>query len=673
MPVAATSGQFAVASGPGTGAYIARTLVAADIPAANAVGALTNDGAGNLSYTNKVGGQEAEDIAGLARRSYSNGLLKFRAALAAGTPAAIAILGDSITQGAGAVNNDGSWANQSIAKLVSKYGGTAARFQNIITGGQGTYTGTWTSVPGVGPSQTGSAAYDELRSASSSATVTMGGVCTTVDIYYYTYADSAAFTVTVDGVSQGSFGGTTTSSYTPGVVTITGLTNYANHSVVLTAPASGKVYFLGMSFRYDAGLNALNFAQAGSRIECIQQPDNVSFLSVIPNLKLIVCAMGANDGSSSGPTYSAKYAALIAQAKAIGVPILFVLTEQASTLADADKAAIDQTIKDMAFANGYEWLSVYDRWGSYTAANAVGLYADTIHPSQAGHNDISEMFTRYLLDYTGGNLNSYGFSPYLYAPNGTTIDLGPASQNSQLVVTGGYTQGQGIIVKNTKNGGIASLVLQGDGSVNLASNSTQLKLTSTNGSINMWNAKVGINNTTPATTLDVTGSIRASTTLTSGSASQFNVDTNGNITAPTITAPTVTVSSALSITAPENLTLGAGWLNYTPTITAGGSMTVSGVTIMDAQYCRLGPIIFFKVYASFSLGGTAHSAVFVTLPVAQVGTLQPIDGYMAPFGAGWQTGFSFVNGATAEVDHNQQTSFPLGATSIMIGGAYRVI
>lgn len=57
------------------------------------------------------------------------------------------------------------------------------------------------------------------------------------------------------------------------------------------------------------------------------------------------------------------------------------------------------------------------------------------------------------------------------------------------------------------------------------------------------------------------------------------------------------------------------WFNYTPTVTASGSMTIASLVINNASFSIKGKTVFLNVRATFTLGGTASTQVSVTLPV----------------------------------------------------------
>ena len=60
--------------------------------------------------------------------------------------------------------------------------------------------------------------------------------------------------------------------------------------------------------------------------------------------------------------------------------------------------------------------------------------------------------------------------------------------------------------------------------------------------------------------------------------------------------------------------VGGVWQDWTPTITASGSMTISGVTINKARYCIIGKTCIFTIRASFTTGGTTSTTVYFSTP-----------------------------------------------------------
>jgi hypothetical protein len=55
-----------------------------------------------------------------------------------------------------------------------------------------------------------------------------------------------------------------------------------------------------------------------------------------------------------------------------------------------------------------------------------------------------------------------------------------------------------------------------------------------------------------------------------------------------------------------------GWTDWTPTVTATGSMTISSLSWARKRWMRIGPLIYFEVNFSFTTGGTASTGVYIT-------------------------------------------------------------
>jgi hypothetical protein len=134
-----------------------------------------------------------------------------------------------------------------------------------------------------------------------------------------------------------------------------------------------------------------------------------------------------------------------------------------------------------------------------------------------------------------------------------------------------------------------------------------------------------------------------------------------------------TFAGAAVFSAPDQIALGSGWLNWTPTVSASGAMTVSGLTINDAQYLRLGPLVFFKIFATMTLAGTAASALIMTLPLAIAGFSSTASGQVHQAGGTWAAGATLLDNAanTVRLSPTLETNYALGSTLVMVEGFYR--
>jgi hypothetical protein len=134
------------------------------------------------------------------------------------------------------------------------------------------------------------------------------------------------------------------------------------------------------------------------------------------------------------------------------------------------------------------------------------------------------------------------------------------------------------------------------------------------------------------------------------------------------------VSVGLNIGNAANVNIGSNWQNWSPSVTS--FMSLSGISIADAQYLRIGPIVYVKFDISFTCGGSAADRVFVSLPVAPVGNPQ-IQYAAISFGsanalqATWA--YAEASSTTIQVLTNLQSNYPLGFVRFLVNGQYRCL
>jgi hypothetical protein len=88
---------------------------------------------------------------------------------------------------------------------------------------------------------------------------------------------------------------------------------------------------------------------------------------------------------------------------------------------------------------------------------------------------------------------------------------------------------------------------------------------------------------------------------------------------------------------PDLVTLGSGWVNWLPSFSGGGSMTLADISVNYAKYIRIGPLVYFRIYFGVTFGGTISTSFSFSLPF-----ISSVDGgghtqLSAAFfqGAGW--------------------------------------
>ncbi len=109
------------------------------------------------------------------------------------------------------------------------------------------------------------------------------------------------------------------------------------------------------------------------------------------------------------------------------------------------------------------------------------------------------------------------------------------------------------------------------------------------------------------------------------------------------------------------------WQTWTPAFSCSGSMTFALANISYANFLRIGGAVFFAIQVNFTLGGTASTAVYASLPYPPIGTgnysvnANIVNGGTAP----WIPSFAF-----ADVTNNRlNVATPTGA-SWTLGGAW---
>ena len=89
-----------------------------------------------------------------------------------------------------------------------------------------------------------------------------------------------------------------------------------------------------------------------------------------------------------------------------------------------------------------------------------------------------------------------------------------------------------------------------------------------------------------------------------------------------------------------------GRQSWTPTISASGAMTITSVTITNATYLQIGPLVWFEIEFFGTLGGTLNQVVTSTLPItaATIGGRTPVFGVFSYADTShWQGCYSVIN------------------------------
>lgn len=120
----------------------------------------------------------------------------------------------------------------------------------------------------------------------------------------------------------------------------------------------------------------------------------------------------------------------------------------------------------------------------------------------------------------------------------------------------------------------------------------------------------------------------------------------------------------------------AKYANFTPSISAAGSMTVSTVGVSYYHWIRQGPDIFLQFDVGFVLGGTASQFVYITTPLAGIPapTGQALTCMMQVGSGAWVAGYVYTdqNPAARLIATPMFANWSLGICRILVSGRIRV-
>ena len=206
------------------------------------------------------------------------------------------------------------------------------------------------------------------------------------------YANTGGnFTVSIDG--GGGVGVTTTAATSIGTYTVTGLAN-TTHTISVTR-SSGQAQILG--FEIGMPTSGVRIANSGMGGMSITSLTNSSFFHLTPamasatgfNADLIFMMTEINDATNGTAvaTYKTSFQSAITLAKANGASVILVTSALSSA---ADVTGYTQALYELADTNNIPLIDIQDRWGSFSSANAFGLYNDFKHPNAAGNTEIAK-------------------------------------------------------------------------------------------------------------------------------------------------------------------------------------------------------------------------------------------------------------------------------------------
>lgn len=304
----------------------------------------------------------------------------------------VAFVGDSITEGYYAADRlTQGYVEVIRSDLQNRLGNGGEGFIALHKTDRWTLAGTWTTFANTGP-------FGCCKIAVGTGnTATISNVyCDNIDIFVLESSDSGAFTVSIDGGTPITVGGSAATQSKKYNVSAGSL---GNHTIVITAPTANKIYLWGISINVGStGIRVHNVGKSGALIGDISNGSQWDFLNFIKP-QLTVIAMTTNDFNTQTAltTYRNRMETVINKALPYGSVFLIGACEM-STVKTIKQKEYHAVVKSLADQYNCSYLDITERWKDYSTANALGLMYDVAHPNTKGHADQARGILRHMIE-----------------------------------------------------------------------------------------------------------------------------------------------------------------------------------------------------------------------------------------------------------------------------------
>ena len=320
-------------------------------------------------------------------------------------------------------------------------------------------TGSLPTSTGFGPRQTTpyvGYTLAAMAGGSQTATIKGPGAATSVVIYGATNTDSSVGCgVTLDGIAQTAFGGSTSGSYAA-IATSYTTTGTGAHTLVLTSPATGTCYVYGAEFvSGTTGVSMHNLSRSGHASNGYgnSTSDQLPWLSAINSnsgpIGLVVISLGTNDANNSGtttPTQFQTYMQNIINAfRAANANVPIILAQPWSNNFSSPSTHLTEAQLTSSYATlitnntNIALVNMNTRWGSIATAQAAGMlsYSDGVHETDTGARDFAYAIESKIIPTASlyGASRQGGVGP-LATQGGPTLSLLSEPYGTKVLMSG---------------------------------------------------------------------------------------------------------------------------------------------------------------------------------------------------------------------------------------------
>lgn len=229
-------------------------------------------------------------------------------------------------------------------------------------------------------------------------------------VYWASCPDSVAFTVEVDRALIGSFGGeTSTTCIAKRTRVFHGPPG--DHKATVKA-GNGNAYLYAAEWTTgQAGIAVDNLAIGGATTSFFNGSDKLAFVHAIPNVGLVIIALGINDFAHdiSLDSYKEGLSAIIEDLHNNSPNTSILVVSQYQVLSDTmrnpsglSQSQYSELARQTAANHKVGYLDLGSVWKSFSVVNQSGiLTSDRVHPSDAGGQQISQQIERGIVDRLG--------------------------------------------------------------------------------------------------------------------------------------------------------------------------------------------------------------------------------------------------------------------------------